>query len=38
MSKNVAAIEGKIETKAESQGELNRLEKESSCTVPSGEY
>lgn len=27
MSKNVAAIEGKIETKAESQGELNRLEK-----------
>ena len=38
MSKNVAAIEGKIVTKAESQGELNSLEKESSCTVLSAEY
>lgn len=38
MSKNVAAIEGKIETEADSQGEISRLEKESSCSVPSGEY
>lgn len=26
MSKNVAAIEGKIETEADSQGEISRLE------------